>query len=180
MSKSILVATDGSAQARKAIELGCKLARLDGGRLGFVHVLLRDKTPDELQGLPAAAGLGADLAGELAKAATRKPDDALPAWASVMDPTSVPSPVSQQVLEALGHGILGAAAKAARHKGVQEFALELEDGDPVERILEVAKRLKADTIVMGHRGLRDIEALTLGSVSNKLSRLAPCDVVMIK
>ena len=36
------MATDGSAQARKAIELGCKLARLDGGRLGFVHVLLRD------------------------------------------------------------------------------------------------------------------------------------------
>ena len=32
---------------------------------------------------------------------------------------------------------------------------------------------------MGHRGLRDIEALTLGSVSNKVSRLAPCDVVMI-
>ncbi len=67
----------------------------------------------------------------------------------------------------------------ARRKGVQEFALELGDGDPVERILEVAKRLKADTIVMGHRGLRDIEALTLGSVSNEVSRLAPCDVVMI-
>lgn len=180
MHKTILVATDGSSQAQKAIRLGCGLAGQEGARLGFVHVLLRDKLPSELQRLPAASGLEDALAGELAEAVTRKPEAELPAWASVMDPTSVPSPVPNDVLNAIGRRILDDAAATAKQLGVQECALELVDGHPVQCILEVAKRHGADAIVMGHRGLRNIDALTLGSVSNELSRVASCDVIMIK
>ena len=180
MHKTILVATDGSSQAQKAIEPGCGLAGQDDARLGFLHVLLRDKLPSELKRLPAAIGLGEALAGELAKAETRKPTAALPAWASVMDPASVPSPVPDQDLNAIGRRILDAAAATAKQLGVQDCALELEDGNPVQCILEVAKRHGVDAIVKGHRGLRDIDALTLGSISNELSRVASRDVIMIQ
>ncbi len=35
-------------------------------------------------------------------------------------------------------------------------------------------------IVMGHRGLGELEGMTFGSVSNKVSHLAGYTVVMIK
>jgi nucleotide-binding universal stress UspA family protein len=180
MSKTILVATDGSAQSAKALALGCDLVQRHDGRLCLVHVLLRDKAPRELRRLAVVGRLDAELRGELQQAESRVPDGSVPDWAPVMDPGSVPSPVPKRVLNAIGREILDDALRAAKQQGVDEAAEELEDGNPVKCILAVAKRQAADTIVMGHRGLRDIDALTLGSVSNEVSRLAPCDVVMIK
>lgn len=180
MPKTILVPTDGSDHAKKAVALAGDLAKLRGARLRLLHVLLRDKEPRELRRLAVVASLDAELQGALEQAEKAPCAPSVPDWAPFMDPASVPSNVPGPVLKAIGEAVLDQAAHAARAEGVEDIALELEDGAAVEVILSVAARDKADAIVMGHRGLRDIDAITFGSVSNKVSRLATCDVVMIK
>ena len=180
MNDCILVATDGSDHAAKALDLASDLARLHDARLCLVHVLLRDKEPADLERLAEEDGLSRPLREALARLseAPRKPD--LPEWRYVMDPASTPSQVPEDLLRSLGEEVLDLASKASRAKGVTNVSLDLEDGDAVERILAVARREGAGTIVMGHRGLRDIDAITLGSVSNKVSHDAACRVVMVK
>ena len=56
----------------------------------------------------------------------------------------------------------------------------VEEGDPVERILEAQKREQADLIVLGSRGLGNMKGLLLGSVSHKVAHLAECACLTVK
>ena len=47
-------------------------------------------------------------------------------------------------------------------------------------ILREARKWKADLIVMGTHGRRGIEGLLLGSVANKVVRLAGCPVLTVR
>ena len=53
--KTILIPTDGSAAADKALDLALDLAECKGAKIKLFHVLLRDKEPDELLRLPGVA-----------------------------------------------------------------------------------------------------------------------------
>lgn len=72
------------------------------------------------------------------------------------------------------------AEKVVRSKGVTNVTTAIEDGDPVKRILEYAEKENADAIVMGARGLSDIEGLLLGSVSHKVANLADRTCVTVR
>jgi nucleotide-binding universal stress UspA family protein len=53
-------------------------------------------------------------------------------------------------------------------------------GKPVEMILKYARGKKTDLIVIGSQGLRGLNKLkVLGSVSRKVSELAPCAVMIV-
>lgn len=54
------------------------------------------------------------------------------------------------------------------------------DGSPAEIISEVARIEKADMIIMGSRGLNDLEGLLLGSVTHRVLKTAPCPVLVIR
>jgi nucleotide-binding universal stress UspA family protein len=56
----------------------------------------------------------------------------------------------------------------------------LEIGDPVTVILDLAKELNADMIVLGTHGKRGLERLLLGSVAEQVLRKAPCPVLTVK
>ncbi|GAB4262629.1 MAG: universal stress protein [Deferrisomatales bacterium] len=60
---------------------------------------------------------------------------------------------------------------------VEERLLE---GDPAKNILTVAAVEGCDLIVMGSRGLSDLEGLLLGSVSHKVLSSAPCPVLIVR
>ena len=49
----------------------------------------------------------------------------------------------------------------------------------VEAILEEARTLDIDAIIMGSRGLSDLHGLFVGSVSHKVSHLASCPVITV-
>jgi nucleotide-binding universal stress UspA family protein len=53
-------------------------------------------------------------------------------------------------------------------------------GHPAEKILDVAKREKADMIVIGSCGRHSGGRFLLGSVSSKIVEYAPCEVLVVK
>ena len=61
-------------------------------------------------------------------------------------------------------------------KGVRGY---IKSGPPARMIVKFAKDKKANLIVLGSRGLGDIEGFLLGSVSHKVTSLAGCPVMVV-
>jgi len=76
--------------------------------------------------------------------------------------------------------IVSEAEKVARDKGVKNVHCVIEDGDPGKEILRHAEEETANLIVMGSRGLGDLQGLLMGSVSHKVSQLSPCSCLTVK
>jgi nucleotide-binding universal stress UspA family protein len=53
-------------------------------------------------------------------------------------------------------------------------------GDPADEIVKAAKRLKADLVVAGAKGLGAVGRFLLGSVSTKLVRHSPCSILIVR
>ncbi|ADU61148.1 MAG: universal stress protein [Pseudodesulfovibrio sp.] len=72
-----------------------------------------------------------------------------------------------------------AKAVAARH-GVS-LKTRVESGiSPADTILDVAKEVRADLIVVGHRGKSNLEKFLIGSVASALVTYSPCSVLVVK
>jgi len=71
---------------------------------------------------------------------------------------------------------LGQAATRPRTK----FQSILAHGPIAHTISRMARRLKADLILMGSRGLSDIQGFLLGSVSRQVAATAPCPLLVAK
>jgi len=54
------------------------------------------------------------------------------------------------------------------------------DGYPADALVEYAKKVKADLIVVGSRGRGELAALVLGSTSHRIVHISPCDVLVVK
>ncbi len=74
--------------------------------------------------------------------------------------------------------VLDRAGSRARAEEV-EIDAHAPKGDPADAILTVAKEVDADLIVLGSRGMRGARRV-LGSVPNKVSHRAPCDVLIVQ
>ena len=136
MYGTIVVGTDGSETADRAVARAAQLAEQCGARL---HVVSAYE--------PAAAHLGAG-AGEFTISSDFKAD-------AVLSKTSDLAPSSVEV------------------------KTHSPNGDPSDALLEVAQREGADVIVLGSRGMRGARRL-LGSVPNKVSHHALCDVLIVR
>nr|WP_321445549.1 universal stress protein [uncultured Cohaesibacter sp.] len=64
--------------------------------------------------------------------------------------------------------------------GGRNVTAHVKQGPTARTIMRFASDNKADLIVMGGRGLGDLEALLLGSVSHKVTSLAHCPVMIIR
>jgi nucleotide-binding universal stress UspA family protein len=60
------------------------------------------------------------------------------------------------------------------------WKVEIADGQPADTILRIAQKLKADLIVMGTHGRTGLQHVLLGSVAEKVLRLAPCPVLAVR
>jgi nucleotide-binding universal stress UspA family protein len=61
-----------------------------------------------------------------------------------------------------------------------QFQTVLAHGPMAKTIGTQAKRLKADLILMGSRGLSDIKGFLLGSTSRQVAAVAPCSLLVVK
>lgn len=71
------------------------------------------------------------------------------------------------------------AAGVLRPLGIESINHETPDG-AAAGILDVAKEINADLIVVGARGLNAVERFFRGSVSTRVAHHAPCSVLIIE
>jgi nucleotide-binding universal stress UspA family protein len=71
-----------------------------------------------------------------------------------------------------------AAAEAKKAK--VEVVTHPREGDPADAILDVAEENDADLVMVGNKGMTGARRFLLGSVPNKISHHAPCDVWIVK
>lgn len=74
---------------------------------------------------------------------------------------------------------LRTAADRAQAAGVTEVELVAEVGAPVDTLLRIAGKHRADLLVVGNRGLNSLAGRILGSVPSDAARRAPCDVLIV-
>jgi nucleotide-binding universal stress UspA family protein len=89
---------------------------------------------------------------------------------------------NERALEALEEAateILGSACETLGLPG-EQVKQEVLHAHPAEAICRWAEEGKSDLIVMGSRGLSEIRAFFLGSVSDKVSHHAHCPVLIVR
>jgi nucleotide-binding universal stress UspA family protein len=176
MFKTILVATDGSEHADKAVDLACDLAAKYGARLLALHVLLSGDSIDQLRHWAEVEHVGG-LGAVGAKGAI---GDVPVVGAPTIGDSGKSDLLSMEVATFLGDRILKEATDKAKTKGVRRVKTRIEDGNPTKCILECAEQEGADLIIVGSRGLGDVASLLMGSVSHKVSNLAACTCITVK
>jgi nucleotide-binding universal stress UspA family protein len=137
--KTIVVGTDGTETADRAVARAAELAAMAGAHL---HVVSAYR--------PAPVRVGDGSAAE--------------EWAVGSD-YGADAVLQRTVARLRGDGI-----------SVEEHAPK---GDPADGVVAVAARENADLIVIGSKGMQGKRRL-LGSVPNKVSHQAPCDVLIVK
>lgn len=176
MVKKVLIATDGSDHARKAVEFGSDIAAKYDAEVVLVHVLLRDELSENLRHMAEVEYQAGEGGQPLSEAIAAIPEGRFPV--TNLQPKTAQTPGA--VLRAVADQILTDAERRAREHGVSRVSRQVEDGDPIKRILEVAKDAGADLIVTGARGLSDLKAMMVGSVSHKLSHLSPVTCITVR
>jgi nucleotide-binding universal stress UspA family protein len=75
--------------------------------------------------------------------------------------------------------IVDEAARRLRALGVT-VTQELVEGSAADAILSAAKSRNCDLIVMGARGLSDLQGLLLGSISHRVIQHTTCPVLIVR
>lgn len=139
----ILVATDGSHGADRAVDYAARMAHSQGAELLIVNVM-----------------------GGLSDALFRSFDRGQHAWLD-------------ELLQSTAAEILTKARQRAGGLGVATIQVESRRGDVAQSIIDIAGERHADVVVVGRRGEGQIAGLLLGSVSQKLTSLAPLPVIVV-
>lgn len=84
------------------------------------------------------------------------------------------------VMDDMTNAIVSEAKEIAVKGQVKKVTTVVREGKPSRSIIDYANNVRADLIVVGSRGVGDIEAALLGSVSQKIVLLAPCTVMVVR
>jgi nucleotide-binding universal stress UspA family protein len=175
MIKTILVPTDGSEHANKAVTLAADIAEKYDARLVLLHVMPRGPLPEALRHMADIEHVVDDGPPGTVGSTASIPAAKFPAGIISSEGRN-----DREVSQFVGQKILGNAEDIAKEKGVTDYESALEDGNPVKRILDYADKENANLIVMGSRGVTDFNGLLMGSVSHKISHLAKCTCITVK
>ncbi len=173
MFDKILIATDGSPAAGKAISTAADLAMKCQSKLLIAHIMLHGKVPEHYRDWAASEHL-----------AEEPPID--PSVAELRLSTGLSAGIgvdayrSWQVFRVLGEHILSEAKNTASKAGCENVETILKEGDPAMEIAGIAETQNADLLIAGSRGLGGIGSVLLGSVSQKLLHLAPCSCLVVR
>jgi len=171
--RKIVVAIDGSDHAERAFDLACDIGALYGATLALINVVGSGPLPPGLRRMAEVEHVVEE------SPAHHRHAGFVPRATAITTPR-VSAGEQARVWADLSDSLLRRAQSAAVERGVQVAGATSRKGDPAELILEYAKAEGADMIAMGSRGLGDLTALVLGSVSRKVSREAGCTVVAMK
>ena len=148
--KLILHPTDGSESAAKALDFACDLAASKKAALLVLYVQ------------------------------TRKGGDQIPEELAEYSRVESIRETEAELLLAAALRVAANAEQKARERGISAIESMTVVGDPARQIVTTATERNADTIVMGSRGLGDLQGLLLGSVSHKVASAAPCTCIVVR
>jgi nucleotide-binding universal stress UspA family protein len=150
MIATILIAMDGSPHSMKAVEVGSQIAAALKAKLVLLNVAKPDKAIEAMK--------------EFARVEHSTDRD--------VDIIDILKRGARQMLEA--------ESVKARSAGVQNVVVEVEEGPIARTIVARGEHHNVDMIVVGSRGLGDIEGLLRGGVSHRVETLAKCPVLVVK
>ena len=81
--------------------------------------------------------------------------------------------------QTVGRDVLKVAEQAALAHGIAQVETVVEKGDPAREIVAAARNQNVDMVVMGTRGLSDLQGIVMGSVAHRVCHLAKCTVVTV-
>ncbi|ETX05968.1 universal stress protein [Candidatus Entotheonella palauensis] len=153
---SILVPVDFSPYAMRALEKAADMAEHFGSQLTVLHVIHPDAGT-----MAVAKHLKTTSSGDEPSGETDNVIDAM---------------IDQQRDQGY------AALEAFLPPRLAQYPIELRVvfGRPFERIIETAVQSASDLIIMGTHGRTGIARVALGSVTERVVRLAPCPVLTVK
>jgi nucleotide-binding universal stress UspA family protein len=176
MIKTVFVAYDGSDHAKKALSTASEIAAKFGAKLVIGHGLLRDTSFAVLRKLANRRALPKAQRDELdnyeGEIASAMAASEYTAFAPIYAPTDLLTEIGKQLLDS--------AEAIAKKSGVKRTSAILLSGDPADAILNQAKKVKADLIVLGTRGFGELKGFFLGSVSHKVASRAHCACLTVK
>jgi len=165
MFNTILRALDGSHHSHKATDVAIDLARIYDAKLVLMHVLLINADSEELSRFARIEGLAPSVEPMVQH---------LRAVEGRLEYGYTDPPQGTRILADIGQMLLDDAKQSARKKGVRNVETILADGDAATAILRGIEERAADCVVMGSRGLSDMAALVLDSVSHEVMNSAAC------
>ncbi len=95
-----------------------------------------------------------------------------------MDPKWMRSNSGPMVEE--GEKLVEQAAETLREAGFSQVTTMVQEGEARSLILDQADSWPADIVVLGSHGKKGLTRFLLGSVSEAVSRYAPCSVAIIR
>lgn len=138
--KTVLIALDYSQSAKKIAEAGYSLAKDMGAKTVLLHVIV-DPVYYSTANYSPIMGFDGYLSTELLQ-----PD--------------IPDDLKKSTEDFL--------TKSKQHLGDETIQTVIAEGDIPNSILEVAKEVKADVIVMGSHSQKWLESIVMGSVSEQV------------
>jgi universal stress protein A len=163
--KHLLVPTDFSEPANNALRYAIEEAVLHHAKVTLLHVLPSDTRTDVhyVTGAPVSGppgGFDPVAGGRVGGAALRS------------QPEVVRRDPSEEALTQLRDLVANAFQGP--------WDVEVAMGHPADTIARVARERGADLIVMSTHGRTGLQHVLLGSVAEKVVRLAPCPVLTVK
>lgn len=156
---TILVGTDGSPTATRAVEMSAGLAAAIGARPVIVCVY----TPPTEQ--------------ELARMKT--PGDPLEQWHAGRSEREIPDEFRWRIAGASqAEDVLERAVQHAAKSGVEPEVRAVE-GHPAEALLSLAEKEGFDLIAVGSVGMSGPKRFMLGNVPHRISHHAPTDILIL-
>ena len=174
MFNSIVVATDGSHHARRALEIAAELASRDNAALHIIYVVDSD-----ISGLPEGL-FEMSKSEHLINPAPQVFTDFRDINSEAFKAAKQASQESQRLVTQLAEHIVKDAARIAGLAGADQVTTSIENGKPVDAILSYAKIHNADAIITGRRGQSVLKSLFMGSTSMKIAQNADCTCITVK
>lgn len=150
MINTLLVAIDGSSHSMKAVGYAAEIAAGCKAKMVILTVVKVHQKPKVSAELRAYAELEHISGTEL------------------------------DAMKMISNELVSQAEIAARAKGVSDIVTKVETGPVARTIIACAEKHDTDIIVIGSRGLGNIEATLRGGVSHRVELLAKCSVLTVK
>ncbi len=146
MIKKILVASDASPAANRAVTMAAQIAGKFDADLSILYVIRDMQLPPEIERMAEIEKIKGDRT---------------------------------EIMQVVAETAMKGAKAQAEQSGAKRVQTSIASGDPSNAILQAAKEQNADLVVLGTRGLGQVQGMLLGSVSRKVSNLLPGNCLII-